>query len=190
MSHACGHDCHTASLLTAARILAEKKEEWSGKVQLLFQPSEEGPPGGAVDMAAEGTMDGVDAILAVHVVNNLEAGKVSVQAGPRMAASLRAYIDIHGRGGHGGAPHEFIDAVVAANAVVMNLQTIASREMNAQDPVIITVGSFQAGSAFNAVTDRAHLEATIKFFNLDLADEIRCAISRVVENTACAGSVS
>jgi len=184
VSHVCGHDCHTASLLTAARILIETKADWRGRVNLIFQPSEEGPPGGAHVMIAGGAMDGIDAIFAVHMTNMLDAGQVSVEPGPRMAASLRAYIDIVGRGGHGGAPHECIDAVLAGSAVVINLQSIASREMKASDPAIITVGLFRGGTVFNAVAEDAHLEATVKFFNLQLADHLRDSITRIAERTA------
>lgn len=184
VAHVCGHDCHTAALLTASRILNELKETLHGKVHLVFQPSEEGPPGGAVDMIRHGVMENVDGIFGLHMVNGLDAGCVSVEAGPRMAASLRAYIDILGRGGHGGAPHECIDAVLAGSALVLNLQTIASREISPLDSVAITVGVFHGGEAFNAVSEKVHLEATIKFFNVDLTEKLKESITRIAENTA------
>lgn len=186
VSHACGHDCHTASLLIAAKILNEIKKDLRGKVLFLFQPSEESPPGGAVDMIKYGVMDGVEAIFGLHMVTCLDVGQISLEAGSRMAASLRAYIDIEGRGGHGGVPHQSIDAIVAGSAAVMNLQTLVSRELPIHDPVAITVGVFKGGDAFNVVADNVHMEATIKFFNVELKEIIEKSIIRIVQQTAAA----
>ncbi len=183
VAHLCGHDCHTAALLTASRILNDLKENLHGRVHLIFQPSEEGPPGGAVDMIHHGVMENVDGIFGLHMVNSLDTGYVSVEAGPRMAASLRAYIDILGRGGHGGVPHECIDAILAGSAMVLNLQTIASREISPLDSIAITVGVFNGGEAFNAVSEKAHLEATIKFFNVNLTEKLKESITRIAEGT-------
>ena len=185
-AHACGHDCHTAALMTAARLLWETREEWKGVVTLLFQPSEEGPPGGAWQMIDAGAMEGVDAVFAVHMTNNIPAGTVSVEAGPRMAASMRAYIDVLGKSCHGGAPHEGVDAILAASAVVMNLQTITSRELYNLNPAAITVGLFQGGTAFNAVAEKAHLETTVKFYDPAIDGQLREAITRIAVQTASA----
>mgnify|MGYP003588105016 CR=1 FL=1 len=184
VSHACGHDCHVASLLTASRILGGMRKDLAGNVRLIFQPSEEAPPGGAGDMVRYGAMENVDGIFGVHMVTNIDVGHVSVEAGTRMAASLRAYVDIKGRGGHGGVPHECVDAIVAGSAVVMNLQTIVSRELPIYDPVAITVGVFRGGDAFNAVSENVHMEATIKFFNVSLKEKLEESIARIVTNTA------
>lgn len=185
-AHLCGHDCHTASLLTAARILNEERGSFKGKIHLIFQPSEEAQGCGAEQMINYGVLDGMDAVFGVHMYNNLESGKISVQPGPRMAASLRCTIEITGAGGHGGSPHECIDAVVAASAVVMNLQTIASRELNVLDSAVITVGTFHSGTSQFAVSDYAKLGLTIKFFNVELAQKIKESIIRIAENTAAA----
>jgi len=182
--HACGHDCHTASLLSAAKILSAVRDSFPGTARLLFQPSEEGPPGGAVDMIKYGCMDSVDAVFGIHMNNNLNAGQVSVEPGPRMAASLRGYFDITGKGGHGGEPHDCIDAIVAASACVMNLQTIASRELYMRDSAVITVGVFSGGKSFNSVSEKVHMEATIKFFNPELEEKLRESITRIVTQTA------
>lgn len=185
--HLCGHDCHTASLLTAARILNECKEDISGKIILIFQPSEENlGPGtfGAEEMVKHGAMDGADAVFGVHVLNEIEAGKVSVQAGPRMAASLCAAIEVFGVGGHGGMPHKCVDAILAGSAIVMNLQSIVSRETNSQESVSITVGTFHGGSSQFAVSDYAKMELTIKFINAKLAEQLKESIIRIAKDTA------
>lgn len=184
VGHLCGHDCHTASLLTAARILNEHKSGFSGKVRLLFQPAEEAPGCGAKEMIDNGAMDGVDAVFGVHMYNHLDVGTVSVQAGPRMAASLRGSIEITGVGGHGGEPHQCIDPIVAGSAVVMNLQTISSRELDMQDSAVITVGMFHSGTSQFAVADKAELKMTIKFFNASLAKQLKENIIRIVKGTA------
>lgn len=184
-AHLCGHDCHTASLLTAARILKEKKDSFSGKVYLIFQPCEEAAKGvNARAMIQNGAMQGVDAVFGLHMYNNIDAGRVSVQPGVRMAASIRGKIVIHGEGSHAGSPHQGIDAIVAASAVVMNLQSIVSRELNAQDPAVITVGTISGGSSQFAVCDCVELGISVKFFNTDLTDKICKAISRIATKTA------
>ena len=186
IAHLCGHDCHTASLLTAARIINEEKENFTGKVHLIFQPAEEAPGCHAKAMIQNGAMDGVDAVFGIHMYNNIDVGTVSVQAGPRMAASLRATIEIKGIGSHGGSPHQGIDAIVAASAVVMNLQTIASRELDVLDSAVITVGTFHAGSSQFAVADKAELKLTVKFFNEKLRQQISESITRIAKDTAAA----
>lgn len=184
-AHLCGHDCHTASLLTAARILSERKGSFCGKVHLIFQPCEESPIGiNARDMVLGGAMENVDAVLGVHIYNNIDAGQLSVQAGVRMAASMRGKIIIRGVGSHAGSPYQGVDAIVAAGAVIMNLQSIASRELNALDPAVITVGTVHGGTSQFAVCDQVELGLSIKFFNAALADKIRDAVTRVATQTA------
>lgn len=184
VGHLCGHDGHTASLLTAAKILMEYRSELNGKIHLIFQPCEERPPGGAKAMVQHGAMRGVDSIFGLHFTNILETGQISVEKGCRMAASLRCYFDVLGKGGHGGMPHDSVDAVVAASAIVMNLQSIVSREISVFEPLAVTIGVFNAGGAFNAVSERAHMEATIKYFNDNLTESIRNAITRIATHTA------
>lgn len=184
VAHLCGHDGHTASLLTAAKILMEHRAEFNGKIHLIFQPCEERPPGGARVMVKHGVMQGVDAIFGIHFTNVLETGRVSVEKGCRMAASLRVLFDILGKGGHGGMPHEAIDAVVTASAIVMNMQTLVSREIDVLEPLAVTVGVFNAGNAFNAVSEKVHMEAAIKYFNDCLTEPVSDAITRIATRTA------
>ncbi len=182
--HACAHDGHTSSLLTAAKILTETKSHWNGTIKLIFQPSEEKGPSGAEALIAAGVMDDVDGILGIHIWNDIDLGRISVEAGVRMAASARVKIRVTGKGGHGALPHLGVDSLVAASAIVMNLQTIASRELNALDPAIITIGILRSGTEFNVLAQEAYMEGTIKFFNAELSEVLRAKITRIVENTA------
>ncbi len=183
MMHACGHDAHTASLLTAARILNDMKDELWGKVKLFFQPGEETALG-AKRMIDEGVMEDIDGIFGIHVWNDAEVGKVSVEAGPRMASAGIFKIDIHGKGGHGSMPHQGVDAVVVGSAMVMNLQTLVSREINPLDPAVVSVGMFNAGTKFNVMSGDAHLEGTTRCFSMEVNDAFEEMLRRVVQNTA------
>jgi len=184
VAHLCGHDCHTASLITATRILNEEKDKLQGKVKCIFQSCEE-DGNGAIDIVLyEGVMDDVNAVFGVHTYTELEAGTVSVQAGPRMAASMRCFIEFQGKAGHGSSPHLCIDPVVAASSFIMNLQSIVSREMNTFDSVAITVGTIHGGSICTAVADKVNLGLTIKFLNPDIGDHIKESITRIAMTTA------
>ncbi len=181
--HACGHDCHTATLLTAARVLNDLKEELCGTVVLAFQPAEE-IAAGAKGMIEDGALNGVDGCFGIHVWSDIPAGKVALAAGPRMAAADQFIIDIQGKGGHGSAPHQCIDAVVTAAAMVNNLQTVVSRNTDPGDPAVITVGTMTAGSRWNVVAEYAHLEGTTRFFSRELQKSLPEMMQRVVDNTA------
>lgn len=183
LMHACGHDGHTAGLLTAAKILNEMKNEFSGSVKLLFQPGEEVAQG-AKKMIAEGVMEGVDGVFGIHIWNDAEVGKISVEAGPRMASAGIFKIDVIGKGGHGSMPHQGVDAVVVGSSIVMNLQSLISREISPLDPAVISVGMFNAGSRFNVIAGEAHLEGTTRCFSMEVNDSFEDMITRVAENTA------
>lgn len=181
--HACGHDCHTSMLLTAAHILNDMKDNLSGTVKLAFQPAEEIAEG-AKAMIAEGALDGVDGCFAIHVWSGIGSGKVSVEAGPRMASADQFKIDVIGKGGHGAAPHECIDAAIASCAVVNNLQTIVSREIAPMDSAVITVGTMQVGTRWNVVSEYGHLEGTTRCFSHDVWERFPGMMERVVKETA------
>lgn len=183
LMHGCGHDGHSASLLTAAKILADLKDKFAGTVKLIFQPGEEVAIG-AKTMVKEGVVKDVDAIFGIHIWNDLESGKISVEAGPRMAAVNQFKIEVKGQGGHGSMPHQGIDPIMAGAAIVMNLQTIVSREFNPMEAAVLSVDIFNSGSKGNVLPDSAHLEGTTRCFSREINQRFEEIISRVVKETA------
>jgi amidohydrolase len=183
LMHGCGHDGHSASLLTAAKILNDLKDEFAGTVKLVFQPGEEIAVG-AKTMVKEGVVENVDAIFGIHIWNDLESGKISVKAGPRMAAVNQFIIKVKGEGGHGSMPQQGIDPIMAGAAIVMNLQTIVSREFNPMEPSVLSVDIFNSGSEGNVLPDTAHLEGTTRCFSREINQEFEGIIKRVAEETA------
>ena len=161
--HACGHDGHMAMVLAAATILKKKKDELSGSVKFIFQPAEEGP-GGAKPMIAEGVMENptVDYAVACHLWPNMPEGHVGVKPGIIMAAMDHFDITILGKQGHGAMPHECVDALDTGVQVVNALQRIVSRQMNPLNPSVVTIGKFQAGTAYNIIPGKAVLSGTTR----------------------------
>jgi len=181
--HGCGHDGHAAGLLTAAKILKEKAHSFDGQVKLLFQPGEETAKG-ALKLIDEGELEGVDGIFGMHLWNDAPVGKVSVEAGPRMASAGIFNINVAGKGGHGSMPHQGVDAVVVGSAIVTNLQSLVSREISPLDPAVVTIGIFNAGTRFNVLAGEAYLEGTTRCFSMEVNDAFESQIKRVVEKTA------
>lgn len=164
--HACGHDGHTAIALGTAYYLSQHRHSFKGTVKILFQPAEEGP-GGAKPMIEAGVLcnPDVDAIIGLHIWNNLPLGTIGVRSGALMAAAERFRLVIQGKGGHGAMPHQTIDAIVVAAQVVNALQTIVSRNVDPLDAAVVSVGQFQAGTAPNVIADQAILAGTVRYFN-------------------------
>lgn len=163
--HACGHDGHTAALLAVASYYMEHKEQIAGERRLLFQPAEEVTPGGAKPMIEDGALDGVDAIFGVHLWTPIPYGYVASKPGPFMAAADEFEIDITGRGGHGGLPHQAVDAIVVGSAVVQAVQSIVSRSVNPLHPAVVTIGSFKAGSTNNIIAEKCKMKGTVRSFD-------------------------
>lgn len=183
LMHGCGHDGHNAGLLTAAKILSEVKEEINGTVKLLFQPGEEVAKG-ARALIEEGELEGVDGIFGIHLWNGLEVGKVSIEAGPRMASAGIFNIQVQGKGGHGSLPNQGIDALMVGSAIVMNLQSLVAREISPLDPAVISIGIFNSGTRGNILPGEAYLEGTTRCFSLEVNDSFEHMMRRVIEKTA------
>jgi len=165
-AHCCGHDCHMAMLLGAAKVLAEVKDSLSGKVLLVFQPAEE-VAGGAQAMLADSLLDRhpADWCFGQHVWPAVPLGMVGVKPGNLMAAMSWFEIRIIGKGGHGAMPHLCVDALEVGTQVVAALQRIASRQSNPLQPTVVTVGRFHAGTALNIISGTAELGGTTRTFD-------------------------
>ncbi|MEX1039328.1 MAG: amidohydrolase [Pirellulaceae bacterium] len=184
--HACGHDVHMTNLVGVARYLAEHKDQWSGTIMLIGQPAEE-RGAGARAMLEDGLFERFpkpDFALALHVDASLDAGKVAYRAGYAMANVDSVDITMHGKGGHGAYPQSTIDPVVMAAHLVMDLQTIVSREIKPVEPAVITVGSIHGGTKHNIIGNRCHLQLTVRSYTDEVREHLLSAIQRKAKAVA------
>ena len=179
--HACGHDGHMAILLTAARTLCRRRAEIPGTLVFCFQPGEEGYSGNKL-MIEDGALEDphVDRTFALHLYSGLDVGKVGLRDGAFFASSDRFDIELIGQGGHGAMPQNAIDPVVGAAQLITLLQTIASREIAPQQPFALTVGALHAGTTFNVIPERAHLQGTARAFDDAVRKTLPDRIERIV----------
>jgi len=183
--HACGHDAHTAMLASAAKVLCAARDRLAGRVLFMFQPGEEGFHG-ARYMIDDGLLDdpAPDAAFAIHIAPNAPAGMLSSKAGPLLASADRVRIDVHGRGGHASMPHQALDPVPIACEIVTALQTWVTRQIDAFDPVVVTIGKIEAGSTDNVIPESAHLAGTIRSVSEASRTKVHAGIAQLAENIA------
>lgn len=181
--HACGHDAHTATLLTAAKILKAKENEFSGQVRLFFQQAEEIGQG-ARQFVQAGLLDGVTRVFGAHVTSHLDSGKISLTAGPQNASCDYFKIQIHGKGAHVSTPQLGVDALYIASQIVVQLQTIVSRNTDPLETVVVGVGKLEAGTQYNIVAEHAVLEGTTRSFLPEVRKFTNDRVVRIAKETA------
>lgn len=180
-NHACGHDGHTASLLGTAKILKEREEELAGEVRLFFQQAEEIGQGARV-FIKEGCLDGVEEIIGAHVSSGIDLGKVSVTSGPSFASCDYFKITVKGKGGHVSAPHLSIDALYIASQIVVNLQSIVSRQTDPIDTVVVGVGLIKGGTTYNTVAGEIVLEGTTRAFTFESREKTNKSVEKIAKS--------
>ncbi|GAA4853826.1 M20 family metallopeptidase [Actinomycetospora corticicola] len=185
--HACGHDLHTAMLASAARLLSGRRDRLAGTVVFMFQPGEEARHG-ALAMLAEGVLDAGGATpssaMALHVTSRLSSGSLQTRADSIMASSDDFTVTVHGAGGHASAPHDALDPVPAAAAMVGALHTMVGRRVSAFDPAVLTVAHLTAGTTTNVIPETATLEGTVRTLSEDTREQLLTELRRVVTGTA------
>ena len=179
--HACGHDGHTASLLILAKVVKEFQADLPGTIVFVHQHAEEIPPGGAQPIIKTGILDNIDAIYGNHFWSLTELGIVETRVGGFMAGADSFNIQIKGAGGHGAYPHQTKDSIVIGANLVTQLQTIISRKLDPIKTAVLTVGQFNSGTAFNIIADEAELIGTVRYFDLEVQEQIINEIQQMID---------
>src|SRR3954466_14047067 len=188
--HACGHDLHTAMLVGAARLLIAHRDALAGDVVFMFQPGEEGWDGAGY-MLREGVLDAaaspVTSAYGMHVMSAMSPrGQFTTRPGTLMSASDELRVTVRGSGGHGSAPHLGRDPIAVAAQLVGDLQTMVTRRFDVFDPVVLTVGTFHAGTKRNIIPDEAEFSATVRSFSAEARERMRTASVQLCESVAAA----
>jgi len=184
--HACGHDVHTSSLLGAAKILTQLRDEFEGTIKLVFQPGEELLPGGASLMIKEGVLKNpeVSAIVGQHVMPLIPAGKVGFREGMYMASTDELYVTVKGKGGHGAMPEQNIDPVLISAHIIVALQQIVSRNASPKTPCVLSFGKVEAKGATNVIPDEVKMEGTFRTMNEPWRIEAHKRMKKMAEGIA------
>jgi amidohydrolase len=196
VKHACGHDGHTSILLGVADVLSRMRAEIPGTVLLLFQPAEEGDPDGGTTGALRVLEAGglanpkPDAIFGLHLDPQIEVGRIGVRSGPAMASASRFTLKVIGKQTHGAMPHTGIDPIPIAAEIVSAFQTIPARQIDAQQPTVLTVGSLHGGNRYNVVADSVTMEGTVRTFSLDGPDVVKRKMDAILKGVTSAYGAS
>jgi amidohydrolase/hippurate hydrolase len=183
--HACGHDMHVATLLGAAWVLDNLRDQWKGTVLCLFQPSEEKEPGGALGLIEAGVFPAdAAAVFGLHVSTDHKCGQIAVKEGSDYAAVLDFNVTVKGRGGHGATPEKAIDPILCASSIIVQLQSLISREKSAYEPAVLTVGKFNAGTKRNIIPDTAVFGGTIRTYSDDMQNLLMRRVGEMAAGVA------
>lgn len=179
--HACGHDGHMAIVLGVARLIKERRREFCGSVRFIFQPAEEIPPGGAVRVIEEGGLEGVDAIIGLHIFGDVDVGTINILAGPFMANSNRFTVNITGKGGHHSTPDMCIDPILVMSEFISSLNPLVSQKVSPSDHVL-GFGTINAAGQFNRSPDEVELVGSFRTFDDGDIDVIEGTMSSILDS--------
>ncbi|MEK3888856.1 M20 metallopeptidase family protein [Bacillus sp. FSL K6-3431] len=182
VSHACGHDGHTAILLAVAKWMSNNKHQVKNNIKFIFQSSEEASPSGAEQLVKEGALDGVDTIFGIHLIQNLEMGKIGFATGPAMASCNDFDITIKGVGGHAGQPQDAVDPIYIASHLIQAFQSVVSRSLHPLHAGVISFGGIQAGNSFNVIPSEARLTGTIRAMTYEAAELMHTRTKQLTES--------
>jgi amidohydrolase len=182
-THACGHDGHMAILMGVIQVLSRRRDDLKGNVVFLFQPSEERIPGGAKQMIDEGAIDGVDAVFGLHLWQQLPTGIVGLVKGAMMAQPDKFTIRVIGKGGHGSMPHQTVDPILVASQVVVNVQSIVSRNVDPLKPIVVSFGTINGGTIYNIIPGEVALTGTVRSFEPGVQGLAEKRLKEITETT-------
>ncbi len=181
--HCCAHDGHMAIVMGVAKVLHSLRDRLNGNLVFLFQPAEELPPGGAIDMVKQGALEGVDAIFGLHLWQPLATGKVGIVKGPMMAAADNFRIKVKGQAGHGSMPHQTVDSILAAAQLVVNFQSIVSRNLDPLKPGVVSFGTIKGGTVYNIIPDEVRLTGTVRSFDPEVQKLAQKRLKEITQKT-------